>query len=110
MAKQGFVSNEMVAGRLSSHGKITTLEQELVFKEPVSIMVITKAKITGALVAPDTNQHLLVDLKLYQDDVSSLFPCPLGQWTEGLVKSIAAGAIELATYDVYWSAGDYVQP
>lgn len=109
MAKQGFVSNEMVAGRLSSHGKITSLAQELVFEVPVTIMIVTKAKITGSLIAPDTNQHLLVDLKLYQDDVSSDFPCPLGQWTEALVKSIAANAIELATYDVYWSAGDYVQ-
>ena len=109
MAKQGFVSNEMTAGRLLSHGKIESLEQAITFKIPVSIMIIPKAKITGPLVAPDSNQHLLVNLKLYQDDAASLFPCPIGQWTEGSIKEIVASAIELATYDVYWAAGDYIE-
>lgn len=109
MAKQGFVSNEMIAGRLLSHGKIESLEQAEVFDVPVSIMIVSKAKITGALIAPDSNQHLLVNLKLYQDDAASLFPCPIGQWTEGSIKEIAATAIELATYDVYWAAGDYTE-
>lgn len=109
MAKQGFVSNEMIAGRLLSHGKIESLEQAMTFDVPVSIVIIPKVNIAERLVSRPTAAGLLVDCKMYQDDNSSDYFIPFLVETPASIKEIAADAIELATYDVYWSAGDYTE-
>ena len=98
---------QQIAGRLSSHGKIADLSEGFSLENghSFSILVITKANITGVLVPPDTNQLLLVDLQMIQDSVSSVFPVTLNDWTPASIRSLAVDSIDLDTYDVYWGSG-----
>lgn len=100
------VSQELYAGRLLAHGKISAAQMEAGFslktQEPFSICVVPKEATTSTLI--------LVDLMLLHDDESSDFPCPLGDWTPGAIKKIAPDAINLADYDVYWASGFESQP
>lgn len=107
MENKGFVSNEMYAGRLSSHNKIGDLTEgfKLSGNTPFSICIIEKGKITGLAVAAASNEILLVDCRLYQDDNASVFPFPLHRFSEAAIAEISPAAIDLVTYDVYWAAG-----
>lgn len=97
--EKGYVSPEMYATRLGSHGQITDLSSpfKLDPEVPFSICVVPKQATTDIL--------LIVDLKLHQDDESSDFPVPLSDWTPGGIVEIPAEAIDLLSYDVYWACG-----
>jgi len=98
---------QQIAGRLASHGKIADLTDGFSLENghSFSILVITKANISGSLVPIDDNQLLLVDMELIQDRVSSVCPVPLNDWTPSSIKSLAANSIDLGVYDVYWASG-----
>jgi hypothetical protein len=100
------VSQELYAGRLLAHGKITAAQMAAGFKlksnELFSICVVPKAATTNTL--------LIVDLKLGHDDVTSDLPCPLSDWTPGFILELAPNAIELGDYDVYWATGIAAKP
>lgn len=99
---KGYVSKEMFAGRISSHGQIADLTEgfKLDAALPFSICVVPKLATTDVL--------LIVDLKLYMDENSSDFPVPLSEWTPGAIIEISPNAIELADYDVYWGCGQTI--
>jgi len=100
------VSQELYAGRLLAHGKITEAQMAAGFKlatnEPFSVLIVPKEATTNTLI--------LVNLSLLHDNEASDFPCPLGDWTPGAIKQIAPDAIELADYDVYWASGFESKP
>ena len=64
-----------------------------------------KANVAVKVISNPDNAGLLVDCKCYQDDTSSNLPVMFNQWTEAALSEIAANAIDLAVYDVYWGAG-----
>lgn len=104
-APKGYVSETMNSSRICSHGKITELPFKFTSFNPFSIFVIPKANVAAKVISTPTNVGLLVDCKCYQDGTSSDIPVLFNQWTEAAIIEIAEGAIDLATYDVYWGAG-----
>ena len=54
----------------------------------------------------DTNT--LIKCKLFCDKEYGDFQVPIGDWTPGVISSIAPNAIPLDKYDVYWGAGEMI--
>jgi len=111
MEEKGFVSDQMRSGRIVSHGQITDLTAGF---KPVnavnfSIVVIPKANITTGVISAPTNIGIMVSMAMYQDDDFSDYPVYFNNETIALIKEIEADAIDLDTYDVYWSSGSKVQ-
>lgn len=103
------VTESMTASRIVSHGKIAELPFKFNSFNSFSILVIPKASVTAKVISTPETTGLLVDCKCYQDDTSSDIPVLFNQWTEAAIVEIAEGAIDLATYDVYWGAGVHVE-
>ena len=101
------ISEAMTASRIISHGKITSLEAPFEFSafNPFSIFVVPKANVAAGVISAPDNAGLLVNCKCFQDETSSGVPILFNQWNECAIIEIAANAIDLAVYDVYWGAG-----
>ena len=100
----GYVSSEMHAGRVLSHGKITSLATAFSLAGNVPFSLFLMAKSTTPAV-----QALTLSVKLYQDAAS--FDCPfnVNAWTEPAIISLdASNAAILNTYDLYWGAGQQI--
>lgn len=104
---KGNVSKEIEAGRVSSHGKLASLAAgfKLSNGSPFSVVIVPKANITARVVSQPDAAGLLVDCKMYQDDVSSDYFIPFLVETSAAILELAIAAIDLATYDVFWAAG-----
>lgn len=50
----------------------------------------------------------LIKCKLFCDKEYGDFPVPIGDWTPGVIASIAPNAIPLDKYDIYWGAGEMI--
>lgn len=96
-----FVTEQMRANRILSHNEILDLDSAFSLHGgiPFSLFIITTDD-------PTETAPILVDCKLYQDDDSSDCPFNLNQWSEASVVEIAAEAIDLTKYRVFWGAGD----
>jgi hypothetical protein len=96
---KGHITEIMNAGRILSHGKITSLTAafSLATGHPFSLFIIPKST---SVVEP-----LVASVKLYQDDAAANCPFSLRCWTETAVVEVGATAIDLTAYDVYWGAG-----
>jgi hypothetical protein len=94
-----YVSETVNAGRIVSHGKITSLTSafSLTSGQPFSIFVIPK---NGTDVLPIT-----AVCKLMLDSAASACPISLYCWNEVMIVELGATAINLTTHDVYWGAG-----
>lgn len=101
------VSDEMNAGRLLSHGQITDLTNGFTREGNLSfsLFIVPVANVSAGIISTPDNAGLLVDCICDQDDVSSDLPVLFNQWTEAAILEIAANAIDLVTYNVYWAAG-----
>lgn len=93
------VTETVNAGRIVSHGKITSLTAAFSTTngQPFSIFVIPK---NGTDVLPIT-----VSCRLMLDTAASVCPISLYCWNEVMIIEIAAAAINLSLYDVYWGCG-----
>lgn len=102
MSDKGFVSQEMFAGRVSSHGKITSLASAFSLQngQPFALFIIPKSDGT----VPDATTAL-VTCKLYQDDNASACPFTCNCWDAPAVREISVNGITLTDFDVYWGAG-----
>lgn len=110
--KRGFVSNEQRATRGLAKGKIASLAAGFSLKNgsPFSLTIIPKANVTGRLVSVPENSGLLVECMLYEDSTASDLFIPFNWPSEALIYQVSIGAIELATYDVYWTCGSDDEP
>ena len=99
---KGFVSQEMYAGRASSHNQITDLSEgfKLSNGQPFALFIWPKSDGSN----PDA-VRALVNCKLYQDDNPSPCPFTTNCWDIPAVFEISANGIDLANFDVYWGAG-----
>lgn len=93
-----YVSIPMSTGRVLAHGKITSLASAFSLPGGVPFSIFIN-KLTG------TNDILTVNCKCYLDNTASALPVVVGKWDEAAVSEIAAGAINLTQYEVYWGAG-----
>lgn len=93
------ISETMLAGRISSHGKIASLVSgfSLGHNQFFSLFIVPK----------DTDEVLpiVMSVKLLEDEAYGNCPFNLNCWTEPAVLKIAANAIDLTDYDVYWGCG-----
>ena len=100
------LTEPMKAGRILSKGEITSLESAFsISGEGFSICVIPTADITdGVISEATTGIGLIVNCRLINEDSASDFPIYFNQWTEAVIKTISADAIDTDTYTVYYGA------
>jgi hypothetical protein len=93
----GYLSEEMKAGRIACHGKITSLANGFKLKDggPFSLFIIPNDGSTTPVKA---------DAKLADDAAVSECPFAVNGWTETLVLELPANAIDLTTHAVYWGS------
>lgn len=93
------ISEIMAAGRISSHGKITSLATafSLGHNQFFSLFIVPKNT--------DEVLPVIMSVKLLEDEAYGNCPFNLNCWTEPAVLKIAANAINLTNYDVYWGCG-----
>ena len=88
--------------RILSKGKISDLELTTtgfsLGGNPFSIYVRNK---TGLV-----ENDVLVRCRLICDSEAGDFPVPVGDWTPGMIVSIAPNTIDPEHYDVYWGASE----
>lgn len=99
---KGIVTPEMYAGRINAHGKITSLSNGFKLKSEQPFSLFVHPKSDGA--DPDATV-VMVDCKLYQDDVTSPCPFTANCWDAPAVQEIEANGVDLTKYDVYWGSG-----
>lgn len=106
------LTEEMKATRGGSHGKITSLENGFKLKSDLGfyILILEKASVTGRVIAAQDTAAVLVSVILHQEDTASDYPFVLLQESVPMLRFIEANAIDLATYDVYWSCGQEAEP
>jgi hypothetical protein len=115
---KGYVSNEMFAGRLSAHGQITDLSSgfKLDALLPFSIFIIPKSVVSDGVIVdeidPESDKEigLIVNCRTYQNADTKPLPVMFYDWTPGAIMEIAADAIDLDTYYVYWGCGQTINP
>jgi hypothetical protein len=101
---KGYISETMFAGRILSHGKITSLDAafSLTNNEPFSLFLVAAS-------GTDETLPVLVNCKLYADDEAANCPFVANQWNEPAVIEVAASGVSLTDYTVYWGAGSDIQ-
>ena len=99
---KGFVSPEMITGRVSAHGKITSVATafKLESGQPFALFIVPISDGTD----PDA-KVVLVTCKLYQDDNATACPFTSNCWDVPAVSEISINGVDLEVYDVYWGAG-----
>lgn len=100
---QPFLSDEMKAGRISYHGKITDLTNAFKLKNGqfFSIFIIP---------TDETVTIVEANVRLYHESSASAFPFCAKEWASAAVVEIPALAIDLTANAVYWGASEYAEP
>ena len=90
-------SQAMSAGRLGTHGEITSLAEafSLGSGKYFSVCVVPKVASTESI--------LVAEIKLYFDTEASNFPLPINDWTPGIISEIPATAIDTTNYYIFWA-------
>lgn len=85
--------------RILTHGQITSLTNGFNLNGlPFSIYVRPKSTVTAT--------DMVVNAKCITDSEASALPVPFNDWTPAAIVELAADAINLSSYDVYWGAGN----
>lgn len=104
MGGKGFVSAQMLAGRVSAHKKLTaemlTGGFSLENKQHFALFIWPK---TGG--AAENDKAAVVECKTYQGDSVEDCPHTCFAWGEPAIIEIADGGIDLDVYDVWIGAG-----
>lgn len=104
MPKKGYISEQMTAGRVVSHGKISSLTGGFHLPDYLPFSLYIRPKTTGT--ALDTT----LNVKCYQDDAAADAPFAYNDWSPLAIVEIASGQeIILETADLYWGSGYYVE-
>ena len=103
MAQKGYISETMDGGRILSHGKIT--DQSKGFKLPNEALFSIYVRPKFGTSTVDT----VLSVKCYQDEQFSEAPFAFNDWSPLSIKEIAPDKTLLASNDVYWGSGQYVE-
>ena len=90
-------SPPMAAGRLGTHGEITSLAQAFSLGAGKYFSVCVVPKVAG------TDTILIAPVKLIFDASASDFPLPINDWTPGMISELPAGAISTTNYRIFWA-------
>lgn len=112
MTQRAVLSKEEKAGRGMSGGKIESLATAFrtAAGSAFGITIIEKASVTAGVIAAPTNVGLVVNCTMYEDTEAHDYPFFFNYPSEALLYEISANAIDLDTYDVYWSSLAYATP
>ena len=104
----GYITSEKNAGRVLAKGKIESLTSAFnLGGKPFSIIVVPKADVTDGIISIVSESiGLIVSCKCYAEDSAGDLPVYFHTWTEADIVEIAADAIDLDDYDVYYGAGE----
>ena len=97
-----FISEQMIAGRIVSHGQITDLSTAFSVSGNLPFTVWAQPK-------DDTVTSVMINCKCYQDEVASPAPVACGDWSPLAIVEIEAGAVDLTAVDLYWGCGYNVE-
>ena len=97
-----FISEQMIAGRIVSHGQITDLSTAFSVPGNLPFTVWAQPK-------DDTVTSVMINCKCYQDEVASPAPVACGDWSPLAIVEIEAGAVDLTAVDLYWGCGYNVE-
>jgi hypothetical protein len=90
-------SQAMTAGRLGTHGEITSLAEAFSLGEGKYFSVCVVPKVAS------TESILVAAIKLFFDTEASNFPLPINDWTPGIISEIPATAIDTTNYYIFWA-------
>ena len=102
MADKVFISEQMIAGRIVSHGQITDLSSAFSLAGNLPFTIFAKAK-------DEATTSVMLNCKCYQDEVASPVPVVCGDWTPLAIVELAADSTILDSVDLYWGCGYYVE-
>lgn len=98
-----FISEQMIAGRIVSHGQITDLSGAFSIAGRLPFTVFAKPK-------DETTTSIMLNCKCYQDEQASKVPIVCNDWTPLAIVEIAEGQSSiLNSVDLYWGCGYYVE-
>lgn len=104
MAKKGYISEQMYAGRILSHGKITSLASGFALRGGKPFTLFINPKKDAQTLAATLN------VKCSQDDDFAEAPFACGDWSPLALAEIAPGQESiLDENDLYWGCGDYAE-
>lgn len=104
MPKKGYISEQMTAGRVVSHGKITSLTGgfHLPSYLPFSLYIRPKYSVSTL--------DITLNVRCYQDEEASEAPIAFNDWSPMAIVEIAEGQDSiLETNDLYWGSGYYIE-
>lgn len=103
MPKKGYISEQMTAGRVVSHGKITSLAGGFRLPDNLPFSLYIRPKFSVSTL--DTTMNV----RCYQDEQASEAPIAYNDWSPLAIVEIAAGQESiLDTNDLYWGSGYYI--
>lgn len=102
MAKYGYISEAVAAGRIVAHGKITDLSSGFKLPKGGLFSVYVRPKTTAA------DNDVILSVKCYQDEEFGDAPFPVGDWSPLLLREIASDSTVLSDYDIYYGTQDYI--
>ncbi len=105
-ANDNYVSEQIFASRIASHGRVESVAGGFKLKDeqPFSLYIRPKTGVT-------TIADVLVNVRLYKDEVCSPCPVILGCWQEIMVCELAESNADLLNdYEIYWGAGSTGTP
>lgn len=103
MAKKGYISEFMNGGRIVSHGKISDLSNGFKLPGDVPFSVYVRPKFSTSTL--DT----VIAVRCSQDEQPSEAPVPFNDWTPMAIVELAPDTEVLASNDIYWGSGCYVE-
>jgi hypothetical protein len=104
----GYITSEKNAGRVLAKGKLTSLTAAFnLGGKPFSVLIVPVADVTEGVISNVAESiGLVVSCKCYAESAVSDLPIYFHTWTEADIVEIAADAIDLDDYDVYYGAGE----
>lgn len=102
MAKYGYISEAVAAGRIVAHGKITDLSNGFKLPDGGLFSIYVRPKTTAV------DNDVIISVKCYQDEEFGDAPFPVGDWSPLLLREIASNSSVLSDYDIYYGAHNYI--
>lgn len=103
MAQKGYISEFMNGGRIVSHGKINDLSNGFKLPGDVPFSVYVRPKFSTSTL--DT----VLSVRCTQDEQLSEAPIVFNDWSPMAIVELAPDTEVLATNDIYWGSGCYVE-
>ena len=97
------VTKQMKAGRILSHGKISSLTEEFRLKNDTPFALFIIPKVGSGF---EEDKTVLVNCELGLDDTFEDCPFTLLCWDVPALTAISVAGIDTTKFDVFWGAGE----